>query len=1102
MANRKAWVITGNLLLATVLAPTLASAQFASAIEGTVADPSDAVLPGVAVTITNEETGATQTSQTTGAGYYRFPALPAATYTIRFALDRFQTAVQEHVQVRAAETKTINVKLELGSATEEVTVRGEAPLVETAQGRVSGLIERTQVENLPLMGRNFFSLVVLTPGVIGRATGGGQAYAQSQADLYNNEYGVNMNANGARTESNNFLVDSSTVSSSQRSGVVNVNPNSESVQEVRVAVNNFSAEYGRNGSVLVNVITKSGSNALSGSLNGFYTNNSMQAKNYFQKQAAGFKHPDFGRTEVSWGVGGPVKRNRTFFFTSGDVLRSDVAVSGARSILTPEFIRFLEQSRPANTSTYIASNFPASFTPDRNFRTAGQHLNASCAGAEPIDSPIGAIPCNLPVSGEGTWNETSPRNGFQWTARVDHMLREGKDRIYGSFNRTTTDKVGFGTPEVYPGFTASSPTSSMQFNSNWTRILSPTAVNEASFSWVRPWGELENPRPDIPGVTVTGIQGYQVGWGPNEFVQNSFEWRDVLTMTKGSHTLKVGGAYTREHADNEASRVFNRPTYSFQSVFDFAADAATVQSQIAIDPATADPISHILRLHRTQSVSAFVQNDWKVKPNLSINLGLRYEGFLNIYDAAGDMANIQFTTDEGDLQTRLASAQMVERKYYLEGGLWNGGMHTFGPRGSFAWDPTREGKMSVRGGLGRSYERMSNQIWDAEYTNLPAFATLTATIFGVQKPVFGLGRNTTVPYDYPRPSGLTAGLNPYGGLANGAGDVTVVDSAIEPMYLDNWFLGVQRSLTRYLVVEGDYIGSRGRQAYFKWNINRFNGDLFDGDLDRILPGFAGINYTDSTDTSSFHGGTVSAKVMRPTLNFGGSYTFGRATDYSSTFSPPQRPDAYGPASQDKGRADFDVPQKVALWASWLIPGPSSGIAKAIFSDWQASGVMIAQSGTPFTVICEGVAFRPIRDGSGAIIGNSGCDYNADGAGNDRPNVPAFGSSLSGLSNDDFLNGIFKASDFPTPAPGVQGTLGRNTFRGPRYFNVDFALAKAIKLPAISGRGSEVQLRIETFNLFNTTNLDLPQRNLTSPQFGRSTSALPGRIVQLGGRIAF
>jgi hypothetical protein len=370
------------------------------------------------------------------------------------------------------------------------------------------------------------------------------------------------------------------------------------------------------------------------------------------------------------------------------------------------------------------------------------------------------------------------------------------------------------------------------------------------------------------------------------------------------------------------------------------------------------------------------------------------------------------------------------------------------------------------------------------------------------RPVFGLGRNTAVPYDYPRPSGLTAGLNQYGGLLNGRGLVHVVDSGTKPMYLDNWFLGVQRSLARNIVVEADYIGSRGRNAYFKWNINRFNGDLFDGRFDGILPGFAAINYTDSTDESSFHGGTVSAKVMGRDLSFGGSYTFGRATDFSSTFSPPQRPDAYGPADQDKGRADFDVPQKVALWSIWMIPGPPSGVAKAILGGWQASAVLIAQSGTPFTVFCEGRAFAPIRDGAGNIIGNSGCDYNADGTARDRPDVPSFGDSRSGLSNDDFLNGIFQASDFPTPAPGVQGRLGRNTFRGPRYFNVDFALLRSVTMPAVGGKRGEVQLRLETFNLFNTTNLELPQSNLASPQFGRSTGALPGRILQIGARISY
>ena len=675
---------------------------------------------------------------------------------------------------------------------------------------MSGLIEENQVKELPLIGRNFFNLVVLTPGVTGRATGGGQAYAQSNADLYSNEFSVNMNANGARAESNNFLIDSSTVSSSQRSGVVNINPNAESVSEVRVSVNNFTAEYGRNGSVLVNVITKSGTNTLHGSAGYYFSNDALQEKNYFQERTTGFTHPDFGRHEVSWGLGGPVAKDRTFFFTSGDVLRSDVAISRASAIITPEFTRFMEQNRPNNVSTYILSNFPASFAPDRNFRTAGQLLSSSCTGSALINSSVGQIPCNLPVTGEGTWNETSPRNGLQWTARVDHNFNEGRDRLYGSFNRTTTEKVGFGEPSVYPAFTAPSPTNSMHFNTNWTKVLSPSMVNEASFSWVRPWGELTNPRPDVPGITVTGIVGYQAGFGPNEFVQNSFEWRDVVTWTRGSHSLKMGGAYTREHADNEASRTYNRPTYGFNSVFDFGADAPFSQSNLAIDPATGGEVLRLTRFHRTQSVSGFVQNDWKVRPNLTLNLGLRYEGFLNIYDTSGPMANIEFTTDSGDLRTRLASARVLERKYYLEDGLWSGGQHTFAPRLSLAWDPTNQAIMSIRVGWGRSFERMSNQIWDSEYLNLPGFGTTTATTNDpVVRPVFGLGQSLEMPYNYPRPAGLTGGLNEHGGLINGRGLVHVVDPNIDTMYLDNWFVGVQRAVGRSVAVEADYIGSRG-----------------------------------------------------------------------------------------------------------------------------------------------------------------------------------------------------------------------------------------------------------------------------------------------------
>jgi hypothetical protein len=1102
MSIRKGLIVVGTLLALVCSSSTPAWAQFSSAIEGTVTDPSGAVVPGATVTCSNEETGVVHTAVTTEAGYYRLPALGTGLYTVRVALTGFKTAVQEHIRLQAAEVKTINLTMAVGGTEEEISVTGEAPLIETAQGRVSGLIEERQVKELPLIGRNFYNLVVLTPGVTGRATGGTQSYAQSNADLYNNEYGVNMNANGARAESNNFLIDSSTVSSSQRSGVVNINPNTEGVEEVRVAVNNFSAEYGRNGSVLVNVITKSGTNNLHGSAGVYYTNDALQAKNYFQQNTTGFSHPDFGRTEYSWGLGGPIVRDRTFFFTSGDVLRSDVAISRAEQVITPDFVRFMEQNRPGNVSTEVMSGFPPSFRPDRNFQTAGQILRSDCTGGTIINSSVGPIPCNLPVTGAGTWNETSPRNGLQWTGRADHHFNSGRDRLYGSFNRTTTDKVGFGEPSVYPDFTAPSPTSSMHFNTNWTRIVSSNIVNEAAFSWVRPWGELTNPHPDIPAINVTGITAYQAGFGPNEFVQNAFEWRDVLTWTRSTHTMKFGGAYTREHADNDSSRTYNRPTYDFTSVFDFAADQPFRQSNLAIDPETGGGVDRLTRFHRTQSVSAFVQDDWKIRPNFTLNLGLRYEAFLNIFDTSGDMANIVFTTSGGDLRSRLADARVVERHYYLEGGLWDGGQHTLAPRAGFAWDPTNEGKMSIRGGYGRSYDRMSNQIWDSEHLNLPGFATTQATVNDPVKPVFGLGQSNQMPYNFPRPVGLTGGLNEHGGLINGRALVHVVDSDVGNMYLDNWFVGVQREVGRNIAVEADYIGSKGRDAYRKWNINRFNGDLFDARFDGILPGFSDINYTDASDESSFQGGTFAVRFNRADIQAGAAYTVGKATDFASSFSAPGRPDAYGPPEQEEGPADFDVRQKLSMYANWSIPGPESGLARAFLDGWMLSGVLIAQSGTPFTVVCNGRAFIAVKDAAGNIIGNNGCDYNADNFANDRPNVPAFGNSLSDLSNDDFLNGIFTASDFPTPAPGQQGSLGRNTFRGPRYFNVDMALVKSIRMPFVVGTGSDVQLRLETFNLFNTTNLFNPVSNMTSSLFGRSTTALPGRIVQFSARFAF
>jgi hypothetical protein len=497
-----------------------------------------------------------------------------------------------------------------------------------------------------------------------------------------------------------------------------------------------------------------------------------------------------------------------------------------------------------------------------------------------------------------------------------------------------------------------------------------------------------------------------------------------------------------------------------------------------------------------------VHDEWKVKPNLTLSVGLRYEGFLNISDASdGKMTNLVFASQRGNLRQDLTSSRMVERPYYLDGGLWDGGQHTLAPRFSFAWDPAKQGRISIRGGLGRFYERMSNQIWDSEHQNLPGFGSASVTIFQPVRPLFSLGSGAPEPpYGYTYPSGLAAGVNQYGGLLTGTGAVHVVDGDIGTMYLDNWFLGVQRGLGRTMVVEANYIGSRGRNMYVKRDINRYAGDLLDGRLDRILPGFSSIGYTDATDESHYHGLALGFKINRSDLALGAAYTLGKAIDRSSSATPPQRPDAYGPPDQDEGPSDFDVRHKLALSLNWKIPGPGSGTAKTLLGGWQLGGVLVGQSGTPYSVVCTR-GFVAVRNAAGQVIGNSGCDYNADGTNYDRPNVPSFGDSKDG-SNDDFVNGIFKASDFPVPGLGQNGTLGRNTFRGPRYFNVDLALIKGFRVPWVTGSGADVQLRLEAFNAFDNVNLFNPVNNLSDPLFGRSTTALPGRIIQFSARFAF
>jgi hypothetical protein len=1075
-------------LLALTFTFSIGRAQFTSAIEGTVTDPNGSVVNKAVVTIKSPSTGVERTVETSESGYFRISSLPASTFKITIRASGFKTT-QQDVTLEVAQIRTLNLALELGAQTAEVLVTTEAPQIESAQAGVSNQIDKKRVADLPLVGRNFYTLVVLTPGVTGLPSGGGQAYAQASGDIFSAEYGVNLNGNGQRSESNGFLVDSANVGATPRGGVTNVNPAADTVQELRVSVNNYSAENGRNSSVLINVITKSGTNDYHGTLSWFHTNNRLQSRTFTQT-----KVPVFRRNEASWTFGGPIIKNKTHFFVGMDILRSGFASGNLNRAVTQDFIDFMKQRFPNNISTNVMTNFRDQLQSTRVDQTAGQIaldnklIPNACTGSELITTRLGQLPCNFPVTKVGSFEQTLPRDGIQFNARVDHQFNEGNDRIYGNFIRTTNQLVTFGTPSVYPDFTTIQPQYTNYGNLSHTHIFSPNLLNEMAVGATRAYGEAPLAHGDIPLLNVPGIAAYGTGFSDATFIQNNFEWRDMMSYNRGSHSFKFGFRYAKDDAWKGGAKfanVFTRPQFTFDNLFDFAADDPSQESNIGFNPQTGENKGVDFRPYFT-SLGIFFNDDWKARPNLTITLGLRWEAFF----APGDYDNF-FTKMEfqggNTFQERIANAASINAPP-----LNGTDLNNFAPRIGIAWDPTRKGKMSIRAGVGVFYDRFAGQFFHDAQTFAPIFGLATARKDTPPVvPRYGLSATKESPWQFPVIPNLQVGLDSKGGLLGVPDELSNADPNMRTQYSINWSLAVQYAFARDYVIETAYIGSVGRKLYQEYDVNRFNGDLLDGKLDRLNPNFGVIGYAQANGSSSYHGATVSVKKrFTKGLDFQVGYTLGKAIDTASSFG--RGLNIYDPSRLflNRGRADFDVRHKVASSIVYDIPAPR--FLDRLLGGWQLGAITILQSGPPFSVFCS-QSFQ------------GGCDFNADGRADDPLNAPAFGNTLSGLERSDYLstNGIFKKEDFPTPALGQVGNVGRNTFPSPGQANTDFVLAKKTKIPWFLGKeGANLIFRAEFFNLFNRVNLDRPEGDWSNPAFGTSTQAFGARNIQFGLKIVF
>ena len=1146
----KMFVRFGKLAVVVLLGLVLSAsalAQFRSAIEGTVTDASGAVVPDAKVTLTNIDTGISQSVQSNEEGLFRFPSLAPGRYKVTATKQGFATTTQENITLTAEEIRTVPLALKAGSVTDIVTITAEANPIQLSEVKIASDISAQELSQLPLPGRNLGNLITQVPGVTGTGLASGN---NTDNDIFGLVSGPQANGGGQRGDGNAFYVDNTLANSNPDPGVFNITPNPDSVQEVHVAVNDYSAEYGRSSGLVIQSISKTGTNAFHGSLFEYHQDNRLWAHNALsQGQAVSVFH----RNEFGGSVGGPILKNKMFFFFSWDQKKSGTPTVFQDTIEAAEFVNYLKANFPNNLSTKLLTSFPAT---NHGFLSGTvitvQDLAPNCATTPPLPG----IACNMPLFGTTTESFAGTDNGKQWNVRIDRNFTN--DRFYGNVYRKVHNTQGintrpaFASPDSFAGITNYG-------NLDWTHTFSPAIVNDAAVGITRISGLGTCANCQVPAINGMDFAGFGVGFAPAEFIQNDFEWRDLLSWNHGKHAMKFGFDIFRDQENDLFDGPTQRPGFSFgvntltsasdfgqDPIFDFAQDLPLTQGAINYNLNTG-ALSQQSIGYRSTNFGFFGQDDWKIRPNFSINLGLRWDFNTSPNEISGRTSSIILGSGS-TLMQKIAGASVGLVKSVTP----NHSIAYFAPRVSFAWDPTKQGKLSIRGGVGIFYSRAPNIFWsDAIRGNPPLIGNITADASNpsAPQPVYALCPNATTPFNCPIPAGLPTGTNPRGGAVNNTSSIGGVDPATKQAYDIGRFLGVQYAFTPNWVVEANYIGSQSVHLYARTERNRCVGcfDPANGSVNpdanfpngtRPNPFFRSISYGDNSGWAHYNGASFS--VLH---RFSRSFSFQAAYTISKTISIVDAPGlgrdsllspVYNPydLNAQRGLSSFDVPRAFTVHGIWELPKLShqNMVARAVLGGWQWTGTASMQAGYPFTIV----------DCNHSPTGNSGSCLIPDVT----ANVKGRTCGRSAWEN----GGCFSASEFTIPCPLVQapqagsppatntnpfllscgsgpweGNAGRNSVRGPGYANVDFSTSKYFHIPWFVGNeGAKLKILGEFFNLFNRTNLTMsgpndrtnnlaftrniaisdPNFKSTNGNFGKANGALNPRQIEVGLRIEF
>jgi hypothetical protein len=1051
------------LILAALLPMTVFSQTPQAVIRGQLADSAGSPIPNALVRAVNEETNATLQSSSGPGGEYAFSTLKPGSYRVEAEHAGFRKYVERGIQLSVGQSLRLNIHMDPGGPEEEMIVTARRDVVEPDTTHSGTVIENHQITSFPLDGRNFLQLSLLAPGTA--------PAAQGSPGTVRGDFAVNVS--GAREDSNNFMLDGAFNNDPKLNGV-SINPPVDAIREFEILTSTYDATYGRSGGAQVNIALKSGTNGFHGTTYEFFRNAALDAKNYFEPADPGAAR--YQRNQFGYSLGGPLRKDRTFFFLDYEGLRERKGVTRVTDVPTE-----LERAGDFSQSGIDPLINPYTQSPFENNRIPAELVNSVGKNiADLYPKPNRMEPGSNYVSSPVRRNRDD-----RFDVRVDHAIT-AKSSLIARYSFADSDLYEPFSGRTYasiPGYGVQVPRRAQNFMLGLDHTFSCDLINQLRFALNRvAAGSFQESRngslneavgiPELSSksrdrglsfITVSGFSPIGDEYNnPQHSVTNVFQVTDTMTYSKAKHLFRFGFDIRRLQ-QNAYRDVQSRGFLAFSDYGQVTGNGLADMLLGFVTYSGGAQLDNPQYL-RAMSWNFFLQDSYRLRRNLTLQLGVRYE-----YNTPpADRFDRAYTYDPVSKNLVPVGKNNVPRGAYAPD------RNNWAPRVGIAWSLDAADKTILHAGYGVYFDQSSLAPGEGLYFNKPYYDFKMYFPF----PGYALTLNDPFPASYP---------------LSIPGSALGYDRNLRTPYVQQWNLTFKRQLSTDSHIEIAYVGSKGTKIISARDINQPAASPIDPNP-RPVPQFADIVYIESRGSSSYN--SLQAKFQQR-LHAGASaiisYTYAKSLDDSSTFFSSDGDSSFPQNSAnpqaERGRSSFDLRHRFSMGYSLDLPFgkerrflSNGNFISKVFSGWSTYGIITLQSGRPFTV-----ALLPDNDNSNT--GRASLGFGA----NNRPNRIS-----SGKLSDPGPDAWFDTSAFVIADYGSFGNSGRNILDGPRYCDFSASVIKDSKVR----EGLNLQFRVEFFNAFNHVNFDLPDSFLGSSTFGHINSAQSPRLIQFGLKIIY